>query len=180
MIPIREPFDPADLSQEGFLLGPNRDEEAEIIIDDIFGKSFERIYAEQKAYDPSSLEVVDDALWTTSQIDADFQFVDVEAGLLLIGPGRKACGGYIGCDVSLASEHQGQGLGAELILEYAMRNGGLPTWDLQSAAYSEDGYRAHLNAYSMALDRAFFERKRLAMTAPSGRPCLDPENRPDA
>ncbi|WP_046867054.1 hypothetical protein [Microvirga massiliensis] len=165
---VIEPFDPSELTEEEFLLGPDRDDDLDI--DDVFSKEFENIYADQLMFDRSSVAITPKSLWTPSIVDADYRFVDVEAGVLLIGPDGKPCGGYIGCDVAIGWIHRGRGLGSELILEYAMRHGRLPTWDLDEASYSTDGYRAHCNAHAMARDRVFFDRKRQALKdAASGK-----------
>jgi len=161
----KEPFDPSSICEAAFLAGPeryeSRDDEDDLLdIDDIFGKDFGAVWGDQKAYDPDSLTIGKDAVRTPSLMAEGYTFVDVEAGLLVLDPDGKACGGYIGCDLSLDDEHQGLGLGAELVLEFAMRNGWLPTWNLDEAAYSEAGAGAHRRAHAMACDRTFFAAKR--------------------
>jgi len=159
-----EPFDPSSICEDAFLAGPDRyaawDEEDDLLeIDEIFGKDFRRVYIDQREHDPASLEIRADAVRTRSLKAEGYAFVDVEAGLLLLNPDGKVCGGYIGCDLAINETHQGQGLGAELVLEYAMRNGWLPTWSLQTAGYTEAGEGAHRRAHAMACDRTFFAAK---------------------
>jgi len=173
-----EPFDPATMCEDAFLAGPDRyegwDGDGDLLdIDDIFGKGFGRIYKEQLAYDPASLTVPEDAIRTPSLKAEGYSFVDVEAGLLLIDPEGKLCGGYIGCDLAVNDIHRGQGLGAELVLEFAMRNGWLPTWGLDEAGYTSAGEAAHRRAHAMACDREFFAAKREEL----GKACASRDQR---
>jgi len=163
-----EPFDPASLGEDAFLAGPDRYEEWDgeddlLDIDDVFAKPFERILSEQHMaatrHGAASVEIVPDGAVTPSQRAPGYLFAEVEAGLILLTADGIPVGGYLGCDVAVDPAHQGKGLGAELILEYAMRNGGLPTWDLDTAAYSRAGAAAHRAAHALARDRAFFARK---------------------
>jgi hypothetical protein len=158
-------FDPTSISEIAFLVGPDRYEEADceeefLDVDDIFAKDFDRVWREQELACPGSLSIEPTALRTPSLRAEGYSFVDVDAGLLLLAPDGSPCGGYIGCDLVIAPEHQGKGLGAELVLEYAMRNGDLPTWWLDAAAYSVAGEAAHRAAYALAQDRDFFVLKR--------------------
>lgn len=165
------PFDPTSLDQDAFLAGPERlaaheagELEGDLLdVDGIFAKELERILADQLAYDPASLKPTDDAVRTQSAIDGDYFFLDVPAGLLMLRwtqGGTTIAGAYVGCDLAVGLAHRGRGLGSELVLEYAMRNGWLPTWDLDAAAYSPEGEAAHRAAWAMAADRKRFERKR--------------------
>ena len=163
-----EPYDPAAITEDAFLAGPERwddwDGEDELLdIDDVFAKDFERILGEQRDCEPGSVEIEPDATHTPSYGNPGYGFVDVEAGLLLLDPTGRPVGGYIGCDVAVEETHKGKGLGAELVLEYAMRNGRLPTWDLDSAAYSRAGAAAHRAAHALARNRTVFEAKREAL-----------------
>src|SRR3546814_2286557 len=83
----------------------------------------------------------------------------------MLEPEERVGGEYLGCDLAVADEHQGRGLGAELVLEYAMRTGDLPTWELDVAAYSHAGEAAHRAAWRMACNRDLFERKAAAIRA---------------
>lgn len=169
------PFDPTSLDEDAFLAGPDRfaahDEgDGDLLdVDSVFGKELERVIADQLAYDPGSIEPTDDALRTRSVVDGDYLFVDVPAGLLMLrcaeGGGTTVAGAYLGCDLAVGLVHRGRGLGKELALEYAMRNGWLPTWDLDEAAYTPEGEAAHRAAWAMAADRKRFERKRDRLVA---------------
>lgn len=160
-----EPFDPATLCEDAFLAGPGRydswDGKGNLLdIDDIFGKDFWDLYREQEEFDSASVSICDSAIRTPSLMAAGYEFVEIEAGILLLSPEGKICGGYIGCDLAVDCMHQGQGLGAELVLEFAMRNGWLPTWGLDEAAYTSAGEAAHRKAHALAHDRDFFAAKR--------------------
>jgi len=160
-----EPFDPSTMCEDAFLAGPERyaawDGKGDLLdIDDIFAKDFREMYREQLEFDPNSVRISKSATRTPSLMAEGYAFVDIEAGLLMLNPEGKVCGGYIGCDVAINDTHRGQGLGAELVLEFAMRNGWLPTWSLDEAAYSQAGEGAHRKAHAMARDRALFAAKR--------------------
>lgn len=135
------------LELEQFLAGPGRDE-SEIDIDRIFGKTFERVCRELLQDDPNAFEQEEDALTTPSHYVSGYSFVDVKSGLALKAPDGKIVGGYFSCDLSVSEEHQGRGLGAELVIEFFLRNDSIPIWDLDTAAYSPAGYGAHSAAWS--------------------------------
>lgn len=165
-------FDPATLSEDAFLAGPDRvaawDGEEDLLdVDDVFGKRFDLVLREQREahakYGGESVEIEDGALVTPALAEEGYSFVEVEAGLLLLHEDGTVCGGYIGCDVSIDEEHQGLGLGAELILEYAMRHGEIPVWHLDTPAYSRSGAAAHRAAHALAQDRPLFEAKARAI-----------------
>jgi GNAT superfamily N-acetyltransferase len=172
------PWNPASIGVDEFLAGPDRfaddpdddgdGPEADLLdIDDIFAKDFARVLAEQReaaaSYGAASPDPEPDAVATPSLKAPGYRFVEVEAGVILLSPSGEAVGGYIGPDVSVAEEHQGKGLGAELVLELAMRRGGLPTWDLDTASYSRAGVGAHRAAHALARNPAFFAAKSEAL-----------------
>lgn len=66
--------------------------------------------------------------------------------------------------VCIQDEHQGQGLGAELILQTAMLRGHPPTEDLDEQMFSEAGYRAHQAAWRLGVDRGW-----IVETAPGNK-----------
>lgn len=136
-----------DLEMVQFLAGPDRDDDA-IDIDRIFGKPFDRVLREFLADDKDAFAQEEDALTTSSHYADGYSFVDVKSGLALKDPDGKIVGGYFSCDLSVCKEHQGLRLGSELVIEYFLRNDGIPTWDLDTAAYSPAGYAAHCAAWS--------------------------------
>jgi GNAT superfamily N-acetyltransferase len=151
------PFDPALLTEAAFLAGPERFP-AEWLVDPIFGKEFRHMVADVQRDEPDLLD--SDGLGTTpSDVMAGYSFSGITGGLALIDPGGNWAGGYIGADVALDPAHRGLGLGAELILEYAMRSACLPTWDLDEAAYSPAGEAAHRAAWRLSSNREVFDRK---------------------
>lgn len=138
---LPEPF---HLSLQQFLAGPDG---GELDIDDIFGKRFERLLEEFRAYAPHQIVFDADSFTVPSLVNPSFSIVEVDAGILLLDEERRPIGGYLSCDLSLATEYHGEGLGRELIIECALRNGALPTWHLDQPAYSLDGLRAHEAAW---------------------------------
>jgi DNA-binding transcriptional regulator YiaG len=155
------------LEEDEFLAGPDRyaawvdnDEAGDLLdIDDRFGKDFEDLLREMKAHDPKGLNPEEGEAETAALAASGYKFRQVEAGVLLVAPDGTIAGGYLSCDVSIATGHQGQGLGAELILERALRFGDLPTWDLDEAAYSCAGEAAHRSAWNLLQDEAYLTRK---------------------
>jgi GNAT superfamily N-acetyltransferase len=59
--------------------------------------------------------------------------------------------------VCIKDEHQGQGLGAELILATYEWCGGPPTEGLDEQSFTEEGYAAHQAAYRLGVARGMFE-----------------------
>ncbi len=167
---MSEPFDPAALDEDAFLVGPDRyaawDGLSDLMdVDPIFGTTFGRIWADIDRVDPDSLQRDETAAETPAIAAEGYRFAAVDAGVLLISPEGYAVGGYLGCDLAIDPGHQGQGLGAELVLEYAMRNHRIPVWDHDTAAFSPAGEQAHRRAHRLAHDRALFARKSAALAA---------------
>jgi GNAT superfamily N-acetyltransferase len=69
----------------------------------------------------------------------------------------KMVGFYAGPTVCIATEHQGKGFGAELILHAARIRGGPPTMDCDKQMFSKAGLAAHRSAYRLGLARGWFE-----------------------
>jgi GNAT superfamily N-acetyltransferase len=135
------------LTCEQFLCGPDGDDR-ELDVDHIFSKRFSKVIREALAYDPNSLDPQEGSIPTPSDIAEGYTFEEVKIGLVLRSPSGDIVGGYLSCDLSLDEEHQGQGLGAEIIIEYFLRNDGIPTWDLDTPAYSPAGQGAHISAWN--------------------------------
>lgn len=157
--PSWQPFDPTTIDEDAFLLGPER-VDADLDIDDIMAKDFTVMAREMRAVAASWPH------WdrptthpTPSDIVPGYTFLEIEGGLLLLAHDGSWAGGFISCDAAILPGHQGQGLGAELFLEYAMRHHGLPTWDLDTASYSHAGAAAARAAWRLAHDRPLFRRK---------------------
>lgn len=140
-----------DLSWMRFITGDDHCTEQDLDIDDIFAKPFDRIVREALDHNPASLEPVAGSPVTASQSAPGYAFLEVNCGLLLVAPDGRPAGGYISCDLSIAPEHRGRGLGAEIVLEYFLRNGQLPTWFLDTPAYSIAGLATHRAAWEMPM-----------------------------
>lgn len=139
-----------NLSQIGFLTGDDHAEEDSLDIDKVFSKPFERVAAEAVCDQADALQPTEGGAVTPSLRCSGYTFVPVEAGLALFAPDGQCVGGYIWTDLSIQEAHKNKGLGAELVLEYYLRNGEIPTWHLDTPAYSPAGLGAHRAAWSMA------------------------------
>lgn len=167
---MSEPFDPAALDEDAFLVGPDRyadwDGMSELMdVDPVFGKAFSAIWAEIAETEPDALRRDDSAAETAAVAAPGYRFASVGAGVLLISPEDRPVGGYLGCDLAIDPGHQGRGLGAELVLEYAMRHHRIPVWDHGTAGFSPAGEQAHRRAHRLAQDRVLFARKSGALAA---------------
>jgi GNAT superfamily N-acetyltransferase len=160
------------LDEEAFLVGPDAPDGFAVDIDPVFAKPWTQVLREIEETDPHALVVDEDEASTPSDVVSGYWYQPVMTGLLLMSPAGKPVGGYLSCDVSVEPEHQGQGLGAELIVEFYLRQGMIPTWFLDTPAYSPAGMAAHRAAWRMLaeqpelIDRKL-ERLRDRATAPS-------------
>lgn len=106
-------------------------------------------------FDPSTVEV--------SEVDPKYGYVQSSDSVLLVHrpdasrawTGATVVGYY--CTpgaVCIADDHQGQGLGAELIVWTAVNfTGGPPTEGLDEQCFSAAGYAAHLAAWHLGIKR---------------------------
>jgi GNAT superfamily N-acetyltransferase len=151
-----------NLHENEFLTGPDPDGEIELDVDPIFGKKWAQVWTEMQTSDPEGLLDDEDGVVSPSDVAEGYQFRLVRAGLLLIDPAGQPVGGYLSCDVSIDTAHQGKGLGTELIVEYFLRKGDIPTWSLDTPAYTPDGERAHRSAYRMIRNKPELINRKLA------------------
>ena len=134
-----------DLDLEHFLAG-----DQEVDEDDIFAKNFSVVITDMMHYDPKGIE------WTAkdapfpSLIASGYCYRHVDAGVLLFCPEGILVGGYLSCDVAIDIEHQGQGLGKELVIERCLKDGMNPVLNLDTASYSSAGLAAHTSAWHHA------------------------------
>lgn len=156
-----------EIDEDEFLAGPDRyaewqegEQDDDLLdIDWIFGnKGLDSVLADARHMD-GGLDPEPGTHDTPAFAAPGYAFRQVGAGVLLIAPTGEIAGGYLGCDVVVDPEHQGQGLGAELILERYLRDGDLPTWWLDAAAYSPAGEAAHRAAWHLLQDAAVREAK---------------------
>lgn len=122
--------------------------EGDLDIDNIFAKDFDSMLDDYRQYAPEDI-VPNGEVTFPSLINPDLHFREVPCGIILFDDDR-AIGGYLGCDIALYDEYQGQGLGKEIIIERCLREGSSPVWHLDEAAYSEAGLAAHRAAWHHA------------------------------
>ncbi len=113
---------------------------ADLEIDDIFGK-------------PLSTLLADYDLRTRVDIGPSSQIPTVRigrsaSGIIFADAAGSIIGAYLGCDLSLAPEWRGKGLGAELVLERCLEDGVNPAAQLDTAAYTPAGYASHVSAWN--------------------------------
>jgi hypothetical protein len=143
---IRVPDDIRAYEPHAFLTGSSSGdpEGRRLDIDDIFGKSFERVVEEARRH--HGRDYFDSRRFRKarpSDLVEDVHYVQFDGGTLLIFDDEAALiGGFIETDLSVDSDWQSQGLGMELVVEHFMDQGALPTWHLDAAAYSRRGLRA--------------------------------------
>ena len=131
-----------DLDLDSFLAG-----DQEIDEDDIFGKSFDVFQTDLKYFDAADIQWNAKTPTYPSLIAEGYCYRHVDAGIFLFAPDGDIVGGYISCDLSLDSDHQGQGLGTELVIERCLADGMNPVLNLDEAAYSSAGLAAHMSAW---------------------------------
>lgn len=146
------PADIRDLDEDEFVLGTDSEDEEserELDIDDIFGKDLETVVADIERYHPTAEfeeEKFDER--RSSDIDPSLVYATHETlGTFLFDEEGAIVGGFLETDLVLADEHQGQGIGREIVVEHFLSNGALPTWYLDSAQYSRAGYGACCSAH---------------------------------
>lgn len=160
-----------DMDEDDFLSG-GADGSRPLDIDNIFAKDWQRVVAEMRQADPAALDLPEDCVATPSLIVDGYRFVDLAGGVALVDPDGTIVGGYLSCDLSLDESHQGQGLGAELVVETFLRNGDLPTWHLDTPAYSPAGEAAHRAAYRMLCEQPDLIDKKISLIDSGGVPLL--------
>jgi len=150
MTPLPEPF---HLPLDEFLKGPGN-EDAEIVIDRIFAKKLPAVLSDIGEDDPDALAVSDWQMTRGSPSDVrpGFRFVGISTGVLLVDDRRRIVGAYAGSDLVLRTALHGFGLGRELVLERALRDGSIPVWDHDRPGYSPAGLAAHTSAWQRAQD----------------------------
>lgn len=134
----------AHMPEACFLAG---DRDAEIDVDTIFAKPFERVLRELRHHEPGGLEPEQPPCQLDCISAPGYRVLEVESGVVLCTESGEWVGGYLSCDLAIAREHQGLGLGAELVLWRYLLKGDLPTWHLDIPAYSPAGEAAHRSAW---------------------------------
>lgn len=144
-----------ELSEEEFLAGPGRGED-DLVIDDIFAKSFENVlddWSTDTFGEPGRILEVQ-AATLKEQADpcsyGDLTIVTVPepaAGVAAIVE-NEIVGLYVGADLVVKPSHRNQGIGKCLVIERFARFGDLPCWDHDDPAYSHAGLATHRSAFA--------------------------------
>lgn len=140
--------EPFDVDEDIFLSGGCG---RTLDIDKIFAKTLEQMIEDIKDPDNGQIEIEVGIAPVPSLIDPRFLFQEAPAGMLVLYEG-SIVGGYMSCDLTLAPEYQGRGIGAELVIERCLRDGMNPTWHLDSPAYTPAGVAAHRAAWRRVRD----------------------------
>lgn len=157
--------DPQNYSLDDFLAGP--DACNKITIDDCFAKDIATWIDDCLPRGASEFCRIDEMV-TRSIMDPSIIFVPIETGLLAIEEATgRLIGGYAGVDLVIDRAWRGQGLGAETVLEYFLRNDELPNWWAEKPAYTRAGFRAHERAWEMALDAVIMAAKHESLFEPA-------------
>lgn len=133
-----------------FLAGPHHDPDR-IDIDPVFAKSVEAILVDWgwDAFGRFVSPVEAEALLTDPFPGDDglrFEAEPEGLGVIAIAGGRVV-GVYLGCDLAVQPEWRGQGIGARLVAMRFAADGCLPTWSLDTPAYTPAGLAAHKSAF---------------------------------
>jgi GNAT superfamily N-acetyltransferase len=160
----------AEIEEDAFLAGPERCAAWEgsggdlIVVDRHFGKSLEQVLKDAAESDAEGLSPEDGEPVSPSLAVPGYSFTKVWSGVLLHAPDGTVAGAYVGPDVAVADAHRGMGLGAELVVERYLRDGGsLPAWDLQDAGYSPAGEACHRAAWRLLRNKNYAMRKAAAV-----------------
>ena len=153
-VTIPEPF---DQSEDQFIRGTEQNLE----VDDIFAKSLAQVIEDMRNFDPEALDPQGGKI-LPSLFEPGYSFQDVPCGVLLLDEKGEIAGGYLSYDLVLAERCRGKGLGVELVIERCLRDGENPQINLDEAAYSRKGLRAHRLAWVHARQNIEETRRRLS------------------
>lgn len=147
------PPEPFHLALDAFLKGPGN-EDAELVVDRIFAKRLPMVLADIVANDPEALDIDEHVFdrGSPSTSRPGFRFVAISTGIVLMDDRRRIVGAYAGADLVLKPALHGFGLGRELVIERALRDGSIPVWSHDQPAYTPAGLAAHQSAWTRAHD----------------------------
>ncbi len=131
--------------EDAFLAGGERD----LDVDTIFGKDFSVVLAEMRQWSPEALLPEPDSVPIPLAADPAYTVRSLEGGIGLYDSSGTLVGGYLSCDLSIEDEHQGIGLGREIVACAFLKNHELPTWHLDAPAYSPAGEATHRAAWRL-------------------------------
>lgn len=150
---MRHRLDLEELSERAFLAGPDRAGRWEDGFED-------RLYSLNDAHERAVWEILeehpanraDERRSRPSRVRAGYRYSDHADGVILRCPKGRIAGVYLGLHLALHAPFRGRGLGTELVVERAWRDGGLPGWELDPPAYTRAGLRAHRSAWRWLQD----------------------------
>lgn len=156
----------ADLGETEFLHGPDHEAE-DLDIDPIFATRWEVVLDDailslglQQAdrgqliswcrhlASEALLETADDNVLMCLAEDA----AGLDCGIVAISTLSEepvVIGLYIGCQLGVADDWRGRGIAAHLVKHRFLRDRELPTWSLDTPAYSPGGQAAHVAGYRL-------------------------------
>lgn len=139
---------PFDLGMDEMIAGPDWD--GELDVDPIFAiTGLEEIMSDAPHVD-GAYDVRPGSSRTPSMAIPGCTIVEVEAGVIALGPDDEVVGCYLSTALAVGEAWRGRGLGAELVLERLLRSGENPIWNLDSPQYSPGGLAAHRSAWRRA------------------------------
>ncbi|MCW3782552.1 hypothetical protein [Defluviimonas salinarum] len=158
------------LEEDAFLAGPDRDA-GDLDIDAIFATPWRDVF-QDLAWDVGLAAAPDKVVqaWLQGLLAGDGRLPDRpgiagiafcearEAGtgdplgivaVDITGPEPVLAGSYTGAQLGVSDAHRGRGIAARLVMERFLLFGTLPTWDLDTPAYSPGGEAAHLAGFRL-------------------------------
>jgi hypothetical protein len=150
-----------NMDEDRFLSGPDRDGTG-LDIEDVFAKEFAGVIADWMS-DAGAEDAEPGAFMAQAIADAEgrvdhggFHVAEVPDpawGVMAIMDG-EVVGLYVGSDLVVREDCRGQGIGRALVAERYKRFGDLPTWNLDTPAYSNAGEAAHRSAFRLLRQEA--------------------------
>lgn len=169
-------YDLDDLSEHAFLAGPDRAGRWE--------EGFEeQLYSVNDAHERAVWEILEEhpadrtaeRRARPSRLALGYRYSDHADGVILRCPKGRIAGVYLGLHLALHVPFRGRGLGTELVVDRALRDGGLPGWELDPPAYTRAGLRAHRSAWRWLQEASITHFREtvaaLAVDLVATRPC---------
>lgn len=164
------------LSEKEFLCGPNATND--ILIDEAFERNLSDIIAEALSLREDKFVISDMPFGilndqyvivpieygnfvfpnNSKNITDVYQWLkDIQASI--IKPKIPDCiiGCYIKNDIAVLKEHQGKGIGKELVVAKYKATGSLPNWKAWRPSYTPAGLATHKKAYQVAIERGYIQ-----------------------
>lgn len=148
------------LGEEAFLAGPDHDTE-DLDIDWVFETYWEDGFKD--LIHDCEVDLRDQAVRTSLAettpvfpLPNDYRIVATEDGDILAMLGAEITGFYAGASLLVHPDHRRKGLGTALVIARLLETGGLPTWSLDTPAYSPTGEATHMNAFQRLMGAGLF------------------------